>query len=248
MKKYSIISVVNKQYRKFAYVFIKSALEKLTLDKVHEICILDTGLSEHDRTQLSSLHSKVKLIKHGDEISSDTAWDKGWQDNVLHKTKFAYDYIKENKIPTCMIDIDSMFINDISDIMEHDGEIILCDRSDKWSGMPFIASFVGFLNVNQSLNFINEWRNTMNVTTEFQTKETPALNTMARTNTKYDLLGASHTIVGLYSNNLLNDQARILHFKGDVRSENMTLDESIMLRFNRFEKFKNIVMEYLQNV
>ena len=94
MTKYSIISVVNKQYKKFASVFIQSALQNLNLDNIHEICILDTGLSQEDHNNLSSLHSKVKLIKFEDEISSSVAWDSGWQDNVLLKTKFTYDYIK----------------------------------------------------------------------------------------------------------------------------------------------------------
>ena len=44
MKKYSIISVVNNSYVKFAYVFVKSALENLNLEYIHEICLLDTGL------------------------------------------------------------------------------------------------------------------------------------------------------------------------------------------------------------
>ena len=41
MTKYSIISVVNKQYKKFASVFIQSALQNLNLDNiVTEACLM----------------------------------------------------------------------------------------------------------------------------------------------------------------------------------------------------------------
>lgn len=248
MIKYSIISVVNKQYKKFASVFIQSALENLNLDNIHEICILDTGLSQNDHDNLSALHPKVKLIKFDNEISSDVAWDSGWQDNVLLKTKFTYDYINKNKIPACMIDIDSMFIKDLSDIMKHEGDVILCDRSEEWSGMPYIASFVGFLNVDKSLQFISQWRTAMDNITTYETKETPALNEMARNNSEYDLIGASFKIVGLYHDSLINDETRILHFKGGGMSENISVDEAVMIRFNRFPSHITNIMKYLQHV
>ena len=46
MDKYSIVSVVNGEYEKFAKVFLKSAIEKLNLEKLQEICILNTGLDD----------------------------------------------------------------------------------------------------------------------------------------------------------------------------------------------------------
>ena len=79
------------------------------------------------------------------------------QKNVLLKTKFVKDYISEDKIPTFMIDVDSMFLNDTSDILDTGVDVVLCDRSDIWGGMPFIASFVGFLDVNKSIEFLDEW-------------------------------------------------------------------------------------------
>ena len=161
--------------------------------------------------------------------------DIDWNNSVLSKQycidKFnlLFDkspYINEHKIPACMVDIDSMFIKDLADIMTHDGDVVLCDRSEEWSGMPYIASFVGFLNVNKSLQFIDQWRTTMNNTTGYETKETPALNEMARNNSNYDLIGASFKIVGLYHDNLINEQTRILHFKGGGMSENISVDEA----------------------
>ena len=88
----------------------------------------------------------------------------------------------------------------------------------------------------------------MNNTTGYETKETPALNEMARNNSNYDLIGASFKIVGLYHDNLINEQTRILHFKGGGMSENISVDEAVMIRFNRFPSHINTIMEYLRNV
>ena len=40
MDKYSIVSVVNGGYEKFAKVFLRSAIKKLNLEMLHEICIM----------------------------------------------------------------------------------------------------------------------------------------------------------------------------------------------------------------
>lgn len=72
MKQYSILSVANYEYRKFAYVFIKSALEYLDLSYVNTICILDTGLSIEDVFKLKQLHDKVSIVPSGHVIQTTT--------------------------------------------------------------------------------------------------------------------------------------------------------------------------------
>jgi len=245
--KYSIISVVNGSYKKFALVFLKSAIENLNLENIHEICLLNTGLNNEDVQQIKSIHPKIKIISSGEIHNSDQSWDAGWQQNVLLKTNFALSYIQENPIPVCMIDIDSMFINDIFDIVSTQGDIILCDRSDLWGGMPFIASFVGFLNPHKSIEFIKEWREKMNYMFDkgFKTKETPALNELVKSTTNYNLLGASHKMVGLYKPDLYTEQTRILHFKGAGDSENKPLNEAINIRLNRFTAYQDKIKSYL---
>ena len=147
MSKYSIVSVVNKEYEKFAIVFLKSAIEKLNLENIKEICILNTGLSDDVASDLYKLNEKISIVKHNEYISYNSAWDDGWQKNVLLKTEFVKNYIESNNVPTFMIDIDCMFLNDVSEILNAGCDVVLCDRSDVWGGMPFIASFVGFLDV-----------------------------------------------------------------------------------------------------
>ena len=245
--KYSIISVVNNSYKKFAFVFIKSAIENLNMEHIHEVCLLNTGLNDKDTQQIKSLHPKIKVISSGEIHNSNQSWDAGWQQNVLLKTDFALSYIQENHIPVCMVDIDSMFVNDIFDIINAPGDIILCDRSDLWGGMPFIASFVGFLDPQKSIEFIKEWREKMNhmLNKGFKTKETPALNELVKSSSNYNLLGASHKIVGLYKPDLYTEQTRILHFKGAGDSENKPLDEAINIRLNRFKSYQNKIKSYL---
>ena len=250
MKKYSIISVVNKSYTEFAYVFVKSALEKLNLDSLIEIRLLDTGIDSVDKVKLSSLHPKVVIQTAKAIHNSNEPWDEGWQENVLLKTNFAYDYLFENKVATFMIDIDSMFINTLQDIVELEVDAIVCDRSDLWAGMPAIASFVGFINVENSLNFIKVWRDKMNFMLEkgFKTRETPALNEVIKYNTTLNIAGISHQLVGLYKTDLETDETRILHFKGDGESEGKPIEEAVSIRLNKFKKYNSKIKKYLEDV
>mgnify|MGYP001277958167 CR=1 FL=1 len=245
MNKYSIVSVVNKEYEKFAKVFLKSAIEKINLENIAEICILNTGLPDEVAKELYSLSDKIRIVKHTENINSNSSWDEGWQKNVLLKKKFVKNYIETEKRPTFMIDIDCMFIGDISALTTFDLDVVLCDRSDLWGGMPYIASFVGFLNVEKSIKFLEEWISEMNTISGFETKETPALNVMSQKNEKYKMAGLSHKIIGLYHEECLSDETRILHFKGGGESQKKTKDEAIMIRFNRFKKFKTKIKEYL---
>ena len=245
MDKYSIVSVVNGGYEKFAKVFLRCAIEKLNLEMIHEICILDTGLKNDIVEELSNLNPKIKIIKHNESISSNSSWDDGWQKNVLLKTEFIKKYIEENSIPTFMIDIDSMFLGDISMVNDFDLDVILCDRSDVWGGMPFIASFVAFLNIDKSIDFLNDWILEMKNIVGFETKETPALNAMARKNQQYKIGSLSHKVIGLYHEESINDDTRIVHFKGGGESQKKTKDEAIMVRFNRFTKLTNEINGYL---
>ena len=215
MKKYSIISVVNNSYVKFAYVFVKSALENLNLKYLHEICLLDTGLNKKDKNVLSKLSDKVKIISTKDKLN-----------------------------------IDSMIIKDLYEVVDINADAVICDRSDLWGGMPLIASFVGFIDIDKSLNFIEIWRDKMNYMLDkgFKTRETPALNEIVRENKKFRLLGASHKIVGLYKQDLEIEDTKIIHFKGAGDSEGKPMAEAINIRLNRFNKYGKKIKEYLKDV
>ena len=245
MNKYSIVSVVNKEYEKFAKVFLKSAIEKINLENIAEICILNTGLPDEVAKELYSLSDKIRIVKHTENINSNSSWDEGWQKNVLLKTKFVKNYIETEKRPTFMIDIDCMFIGDISALTTFDLDVVLCDRSDLWGGMPYIASFVGFLNVKKSIEFLDEWILEMKNINGFETRETPALNVMARKGDKYKIGALSHKVIGLYHENSLSEETRIVHFKGGGESQKRTKDEAIMIRFSRFKKLNSKIEEYL---
>lgn len=250
MRPYSIISVVNNSYIKFAQVFIKSALENLNLNNIKEICLLDTGIDKKEKEELLALSNKVTIVKADTKYDSAESWDDGWQENVLLKTNFAQKYLKENNIATCMVDIDSMFVEDIYDVVNREVDIILCDRSELWGGMPLIASFVGFIHPQQSIKFIDEWREKMKTMLDkgFQTRETPALNELVRENKLYKLAAASHRAVGLYKDGLETNETRILHFKGAGDSEGKPMPEAINIRLNRFSKYKDQIKRYLEDV
>lgn len=247
MVKYSIVSVVNEQYKKFAYVFVKSALDNLNLDHIHEICLLNTGINDNDVSKLESLHEKIRIVKAEQIVSSGKGWDSGWKENVDLKTKFVKEYIDSNAIRTCMVDIDCMFTNDILDVMSVDKEIVLCDRSEHLSNSPYIASFVGFLDIEKSKKFLSEWRNCMKTISGFQTKETPALCKIS-SNPEYNIGTCSYKIIGLYYDNLYTDDTRIIHFKSDGSSLNLPMDKGVQVRLEKFKQFSDVIQKYLQDV
>ena len=246
MQKYSILSVASSQFEEFLWVFLKSALDKINLDSVYEICILDIGLSEEIMNYFEKLNPKIKFLKSEEVFISNESWDDAWQKNVLKKTEFVKDYLQKENVPVYMIDIDCMFLDDVSDLLNihHERDIILCDRSDLWAGMPYIASFVAFLNIEQSIKFLDDWIQLMDQINQFETKETPALNELARTNTKYNLYALSHKIVGLYYDNELIPETKIIHFKGGGSKDNHDL---ITDRFNRFNVFSEIINKYMDD-
>ena len=246
MKKYSILSIASGQFDHFLWVFLKSALEKINLEHVHEICILNIGLPKESVNYFEKLNSKIKFIESEKILFSKESWDESWQINVLEKTKFAKTYLQKQNMPTYMIDIDCMFLDDIFDLLNinHKADIILCDRSDLWPGMPFIASFVAFLNVDQSIIFLDEWIQMMDVVNQFETKETPALNELVKNSIKYNLAALSHKIVGLYYEYLLLPETKIIHFKGGGFKND---HDSIMDRFDRFKSFNEVINKYIEN-
>jgi len=82
----------------------------------------------------------------------------------------------------------------------------------------------------------------------FKTRETRALNEIARYNKQFKLLGASHKIVGLYREDLEIENTKIIHFKGAGDSEGKPMAEAINIRLNRFNKYGNKIKEYLKDV
>jgi hypothetical protein len=243
MKKYSILSIASEQFEDFLRVFLESAVEKLDLNHIHEICILDIGLPVETTNYFKKLNPKIKFLKSEEILIPEEYWDESWQKNVLKKIEFVKSYLLEKNVPVFMVDIDCMFLKDTSDILNFKEDIVLCDRTDLWADMPYIASFVAFLNIEQSIKFIDEWIDLRDKMDKFKTKETPALNELIGNNTKYDLASLSHNIVGLYWEYLLIPETKIIHFKGGGYKNDY---DSIMDRFDRFKKFNETVVKYLE--
>ena len=242
MRKYSILSVANEGYKDFLHIFLNSALENLNLEYIKDIRILNTGIDKDIVKYYEEKNSKIKFISYKSIIKTDKPWDSGWQQNVELKTNFVKEYLKEYKIPVAMVDIDCMFIKDIQDIMNIEGDLGICERKDIFFGSPVIASFVGFINIEKSINFINEWNKIID-SIDNPPKETPALNQMVRENTKYNIKSITHKLVGLYAGGHIIPDTRIIHFKGgDI---NVPLSEVIKTRtVDRFPEFKEQIENY----
>ena len=61
---YSIYTILNSAYLTFGKVFLNSLYDKIDMNQVQYIFILDTGLSDEDREFISK-NDKVKIIDSG---------------------------------------------------------------------------------------------------------------------------------------------------------------------------------------
>lgn len=247
MKKYNLVSVCNKQYTPFLRVFLGSAMNILNGEQLNKIYILDTGVEEDVKDFYKSI-DKIEFISSESSVESNKPWDDGWQKNVLMKTQFAKNILKKDNLPTMMVDVDSMFIQEISDLLDHDGEVMVCNRVSFSPNFPLIASYVGFFDVEKGISFLDLWMDDMKLPTQHSTVETPSLNNIVRENNKtnyFKMLYADFKAIGLYRETHLIDETKILHFKGGGFSEGKPTDVAIDLRFKRFPKFIDTIEGYL---
>tara|TARA_B100000575_G_C23139528_1_gene662809 strand:- start:2822 stop:3571 length:750 start_codon:yes stop_codon:yes gene_type:complete len=247
VKQYNLVSVCNKQYTPFLKVFLGSALNILDSEKLNKIYILDTGVEKKTKDFFSSI-DYIEFIDSKSTFESEKPWDDGWKKNVLMKTQFTKDILKKDNLPTMMVDIDSMFIQEISDLMEHECDIMVCNRASFSPNFPIIASYVGFFDVEKGISFLDLWMDDMKLPTQHSTVETPSLNNIVRKNDKtnyFKMMYTDFSVVGLYRYTHIHDQTKILHFKGGGFSEGKETKVAIDLRFKRFINFMDIIDGYL---
>jgi len=210
--KHNILTVANENYREFLMLFINSLFEFGYLQDTETIYVFDTGLSEDTRIYLNHF-PKVKVIDSGFTTESQQIHDEGWKKNTYSKTTFLKQILSETQIPTFMIDSDSIFVQNFLDLIDTECDIIAC-RRDRPGFSKYIGSFFGAINVEQSLIFIDEWIENINLlqeTTDLKHCESPALaKTIAENNFKVQEL-PEQVISAVFP----SDESRILHLKSD---------------------------------
>tara|TARA_B100000886_G_scaffold260597_1_gene185473 strand:- start:3782 stop:4582 length:801 start_codon:yes stop_codon:yes gene_type:complete len=243
--KYNIFTVLNEAYEKFGILFVSSAIDRLNLDKIENIFIYDTGLTEKTISKLK-LFEKVKIIESGLSVpkSEGKLHDAAWQKIVYSKANLLKHCVEsqDNFLPTAMIDIDSIFVQEFYDLIDVKSDLTLCRRSTRGRGHNHQAksSHIGsFFSVNQrnekTINFLENWvsqiEKTAGVATTiikdeqgnpeekymFQPKESPALSHVYQE--LKEELKISEIAEPIISNiePLPPREARIYHLKSDAQ-------------------------------
>lgn len=164
--KYNIFTVLNEGYEKFGLLFVSSIIDRLDLENIGNIFLYDTGLNSNTKQKLQNFE-KVKIVNSGivtgteDELHGET-----WQKNVYSKAKLLKHCIQnqENFLPTVMVDVDSIFIQEFFDIIDTDATAVLCRRSSRGRGKnhqatsTHIGSFFSINNRDEpALKFLDNW-------------------------------------------------------------------------------------------
>ncbi len=240
--KYSIYTVLNSDYMTFGKVFINSLYDKVDMNKVKHIFILDIGLTKQDKDYFKK-YKNVRIL------SSDFDLDFGggihsenWIKAVVSKTYCLRKLlINESVEPVVMIDSDCMFIRDISDLIDTKYDMQICYRNNHPT--PLLGSYVSFNNREKSINFLNKWIDTI-PTIQTPWKESPALSqTYPLFKNKMDLdLVPVHKVSSYEYNDMDNEDVKIIHFK--TGAKHTTVEETIQKRIEE-RGFKKYVERYL---
>ena len=170
---YSIFTLLNTPYKIFGNLWIKSLIDKVDLNKVDYIFIADTGLDSNTLKNLTSIHTKVHIIKTGISNGFTGVHSTEWRDIVTNKTKILNHIFYEYKKPIVMVDVDCMFLKDISHLIDTRFDLLACFRGWDHMHSPFLGSFV-VLNTNTGSDFVDKWHKLQSTITT-PNKESPAL-------------------------------------------------------------------------
>lgn len=210
--KYSLYSVINSDYNIFGKIWINSAIDKLDMDDIENIFLVDSGLNNSDRDYFSGF-DKVTIVNSGISTNlSQGVHGKGWLDTVKMKTKILMEVIDvNNSYPIVMVDLDCMFIRDISYLIDESFDIQACFRGWENPHAPYLACFT-VVNNSKGRKFLKIWNSYIDGI-KTPNKESPAL-------TKAVKLHGDKFKVGDIDNITVNgstikdiERSDIIHFK-----------------------------------
>ena len=177
MKKINIVTVSNGSYFKFLKIWIRSLYDKVSLDNIENIYIIDTGL-DSDQRKFLDMFNKIIIFETGIKSSFTKLHGKGWQDSNYSKLPAIKKILKKDKIPTYFIDVDCLFVRDFYHLLDFSKDIVICDTTDRMAACNsrFIGSFYGFNNL-KGIEFLDQWYDTIINSTKITTKwrESPSL-------------------------------------------------------------------------
>ena len=211
--KYNILTVVNEGYAPFIKIFVNSLFEHQDLQNIDTVYVFDTGLESGTKKYLLDF-PKVEVLDSGINSQSSEIHDEGWKKSTYSKTKFLLQVLEDSKLPTIMIDADSIFYSNFEDLLDWDCDFVAC-RREREGFSKYIGSFFAALDVEKSKQFIKLWIENIDflqTNSDLKHCESPAL---AKTIDENPELKCQDIAEQLVSAVFPDETSRIIHLKSD---------------------------------
>jgi hypothetical protein len=242
--KYNILTIASKSYYPFLDVFLNSLFENCDTEKINKIYIVAVDLDDYINFLYKS--NKIVYLTNDNKDEYGGVHSNGWYNTTKLKTEYLKDIL--NEIPEgeslLMIDSDTVFLNDIYDVINKDYDIQITQMSDgahiSASGILIlhIACFMIFNNIEKSKSFVEKWISNKQKLLEDKKRkphETPAMNQVINDKgfiKDFKIQSLDDRIVcadcAVYPN------TKIIHFKSDGMDKKSPLQNFI----DRFSKIK----------
>lgn len=215
----NIVTVSNSSYFTFLKCWSYSLIDKINLDNIANVYVIDTGLTEEQRLFVNRF---PKFSVWDTDINSSfcTLHGKGWQDSNYSKLPNIKKILTNDALPTYFVDVDSIFVADFYSLLDFSKDIAVCNTSCRklYCNSKLIGSFYGFNNVDKSLDFIDIWYNTIKTSNRIKTawRESPSLSLVFEENNlnlTFQELKESNISHNMFSDT--SEEKFIIHLKSE---------------------------------
>lgn len=187
MNKYNMMINLNSSYFPFAKVFFRSFFDNVNIDRLEKFYVFDCGLTKVEIEWLGLFNFIEIAGTNLDHKQGGQLHGKEWSEITYTKITNAKTILNLTKIPLFIFDVDSIFIQGFDNLIDFTNDIVVCkvegDR-EQTCPSPYIGSFVGFIDHQKSIKFINKWHENIRLSGEITTawRESPALSIMILNN------------------------------------------------------------------
>ena len=219
--KYNIFTVLNEGYAPFGKLLVSSIFDKIDMEKLGEIIICDTGISEETR-EYFSLFPKVRVVDAGFKTVHDKVHDADWKKTVYSKAELLLRELKSYStfVPTVMMDCDCVGVEDFLNFLDGDYDIGPCLRNQagRAKGHQASSTHIGSFFVaatGKSIPFIEAWISEIPKISPKIPQESPALSNVC------ERMGSEIKILNICEREVANiehyppDSAKVYHLKSD---------------------------------
>lgn len=240
----NILTSANSHYMPFAKIFFTSLSKLDDYNQINTIYVIDSGLTEYDRSIIQALTDKVDFVE-GELKSFEPAaiHSEEWVALVSNKTKTFLNLLRKGITPLLFVDIDCYFKEDFFNLVDSESDLVLCQRKrPEFNRYHYQLTHIGsFFGVNQHSHeverFIERWINEM-LTINGSPRETPGLcETLRKYRFDLKISNIQEDLVSCHTKDLdvkKFDECKIFHMKSTGPTKHLSPINSRIERLSRY--------------